>query len=104
MTYKYRFNLCAAMPEHVGVDYTSTGPCGGDAGHGGSSTLIMDSESAIFNVALYDENGEEIVERDGVKEVVISVAGDWEMEGLELALRFLGSCLSAKSAKDVEKL
>lgn len=76
----------------------STGRCGGDSGHGGESF-----------VKLHMEGGDLSVSADGKKfedatDLIISVGGDWELDGLINGFRFAAEVLeSIKNIKEFVK-
>lgn len=69
----YRFLIEGDMPEHVSVVFETSGWKGGDAGHGGYTSVTFTA--------------------DGCKGQTVLVAGDWESTGLVLALIRLGRML-----------
>ena len=87
----------ADMPEHPEVEYRSTGPRGGDAGHGGYTTLRIAMDSGAKEVRVLDYRGRVLFDSErpyhanGTPDVIeLTVRGDWEMSGLDVALKQLG--------------
>ena len=82
------------MPEHAALTLVTSGPKGGDAGHGSWTKLTFRFESGSAAVRVADRNSRCMLDTDAANElpgvIEITVRGDWELEGLELALRHLG--------------
>lgn len=74
--------------EHPTVVFESTGSQGGDAGHGG--------EASIEFSMLQGGSGFSLIVSPDNRFVRIAVQGDWELEGLALALLDLGRALMAR--------
>ena len=96
-TFIKSFTSIGEMPEHVSVNYRTTGQQGGDAGHGGSTELELRVDCGMYTFEIY--RGEVCVM--GVDSgdsspltIKITAQGDWEMEGLDCALVALGESLS----------
>lgn len=90
-----QISVVAFMPEHVEVDYETTGPQGGDAGHGGETKLTLRFESGSRQVRILEADGGVMFDTEASHnwepyEVEITVRGDWEMAGFDLALKQLG--------------
>jgi len=87
----------AQLPEEPTVRFISTGPQGGDAGHGGEATIeiILPTTGAL--VVVENDKGETVFEKQPheVQEhkISITVFGDWELTGLEDAIQILGDLL-----------
>jgi hypothetical protein len=82
------------MPEHPRIIYETTGLQGGDAGHGGKTTLkfVFDDDTYGYDGDLYMEEFS-----DRVEVVKITAKGDWEMDGILYGLIFLGSVLDSRA-------
>ena len=90
------FRFDPTFPEQPILEFLSTGSCGGDAGHGGFSVLTLSAKSGNgFLVSVTDANGE-TAQVDDASKIMISIAGDWELEGFALALLELGRHLIAR--------
>lgn len=85
------------IPEHPQLTFISSGPMGGDAGHGADAVLkitfpntgaIVELSNPEARFEDHDTQGEEIS---------ISVCGDWEIDGFEEGLITLGRQLSGES-------
>lgn len=88
------FTHTTNMPEYADIGYRSTGPQGGDSGHGGWTKLTLNFRSGDAAIRVRDRDGFALLDTDKLDEppglVEIMVRGDWEMHGLELALKGLG--------------
>lgn len=82
------------MPEHIEIEYTTNGFMGGDAGHGGYTTLKIRPPSTCATVSI---NGERQIELDSDKTIEITVRGDWESGGFACAFIKLGKKLFKKT-------
>lgn len=82
------------MPEYAEVVYRSTGPQGGDTGHGGWTKLTLNFRGGDAAIRVRNRDGYTLLDTDKLDDppglVEIMVRGDWEMYGLELALKGLG--------------
>lgn len=93
----FTYEVDANLPEEPTVRLLSTGPQGGDAGHGGEATIeiILPSTGAL--VVVENGKGETVFEKQPheVQEhkISITVFGDWELTGLENAVQILGDLL-----------
>ena len=83
------------MPEHIEIEYTTNGFMGGDAGHGGYTTLKIRPPSTCATVSI---NGERQIELDSDKTIEITVRGDWESIGFASAFIRLGKKLFKKTS------
>lgn len=87
----------AYIPEHPSVTFTSTGPQGGDAGHGGRAELAIEFGGGSHEVIVERwEDGRWVpvlVDTDagdeGLRLRVVS-CGDWELDGLTRAIKRIG--------------
>lgn len=88
------FEHATCMPEHAEIRMTSTGPQGGDSGHGGWTKLTLNFRGGDAAIRVRDRDGHALLDTDKLDEppgqIEIMVRGDWEMIGLELALRRIG--------------
>jgi hypothetical protein len=82
------------MPEHIELEYVTNGFQGGDAGHGGYTTLTIRAPSTCATVSV---NGSKQIEIDGGKTIDITVRGDWESGGFACAFIKLGKKLFKKT-------
>lgn len=101
------FEHSTGMPEHAVIRITSTGPQGGDSGHGGWTKLVFAFHGGDAAVRVVGRNRRCLVDTDDLgtlpATVEIMVRGDWEMNGLELALRRLGlHLLQVEMDKEME--
>ncbi len=94
------------MPEQCTVSFISTGSKGGDSGHGGNASLIFseNGSSMDIQVDLNFTNGEKKT-FNGLSEICLTACGDWELEGLAIALMDIGKKLLSKDglAEDYAK-
>lgn len=93
----------AMIPEYTGIKYTTTGKMGGDAGHGGQTDLVFLFETSA-DVKIQDKNSKIIYKYDDCScepiKITITVRGDWELAGLNYALKKIGlELLSADAEK-----
>jgi hypothetical protein len=90
-----------AIPEHIGIDYETTGSMGGDAGHGAYTKLRFYADCGATNVLIQDQTGKILFDGNGVNStcpviIEISVGGDWESAGFTKNLKLLGLNLLKK--------
>jgi len=97
-------------PEIPGFYFVTTGPMGGDAGHGAEAVLEIQfpSTGAVVDLSNSEERFPDSEERfpeacfnttDTLNSTLrITVFGDWEIGGLEDGLIELGRQLAAKKA------
>lgn len=87
------------MPEQCAVSFVSTGSKGGDSGHGGNASLIFseNGSSMDIQVDLTFTNGDTQSFRD-LSQINLTVCGDWELEGLAIALMDIGKKLLSQNA------
>ncbi len=78
------------LPESIELEYVTNGLQGGDAGHGGYTTLKIRPPSTCATVSI---NGERQIELDSDKTIEITVRGDWESSGFAEAFIELGKKL-----------
>ena len=81
------------MPEHIEIEYTTNGFMGGDAGHGGYTTLKIGSIPFSCDIKI---NGEK-QEFNDLETIEITVRGDWESSGFASAFIKLGKKLFKKT-------
>lgn len=87
------------MPEHISATFESTGPQGGDSGHGGEASLEFRIESGDYSIAVEDGKGNILYAFEDYGEgrvVRITARGDWELGSLGDALIELGRQLGVK--------
>jgi hypothetical protein len=89
------------ISEHIGIDYETTGPMGGDSGHGAYTKLKLFIRNGATDVTIRDESGKIIfdgsnINSSGGATVEISVGGDWESAGFTKNLKLLGLALLKK--------
>jgi|GEM_PF-6219391 len=79
-------------PEQATVRFCSTGSKGGDAGHGGNASIVFSESGSDLNlqVDLKFTDGKELSFDMGISELSITTCGDWEIEGLAIALMDIG--------------
>jgi hypothetical protein len=73
------------IPEHISLEFSSTGLQGGDAGHGGNATLEINWEGGSYIV-----NNEEIWNGG---QIILTALGDWEIDGMVRAFITMGDLL-----------
>jgi hypothetical protein len=73
----------------------TTGPMGGDAGHGGRTTVRLESVSSVCMGAEL-----EFAVHGGVQAVEVTVYGDAELSTLRRALRWAADVLGAEDGLD----
>jgi len=85
------------MPEQCVVSFVSTGSKGGDAGHGGNASLVFSENGSDMNIQadLTFNNGDKKT-FDDLANISLTVCGDWELEGLAIALMDIGRKLLSK--------
>jgi hypothetical protein len=102
--FEYRFT--PNMPEQCSVSFVSTGSKGGDSGYGGNASLILSENGSNMNIQadLNFTNGEKKTFED-LESISLTVCGDWELEGLAIALLDIGRKLLSKDdiVKDYAK-
>ena len=81
------------MPEHIEIEYTTNGFKGGDAGHGGYTTLKIRPPSTCAIVTI----GKKQIEISQGETIDITVRGDWESSGFASAFIKLGKKLFKKT-------
>jgi hypothetical protein len=73
---------------HLGVSIETTGFCGGDAGHGGRTSVVFRNEGAMAMEGMVSgQQGGSHAEHEA-EEVVLTVAGDAELAVLIDGLRW----------------
>ncbi len=97
------------MPEHPCLTFESSGPQGGDAGHGGWTSLTMqdDFDNATANVCQLGFKADGKLDNEGInfnqiRRASMSVSGDWEGAGLSLGLIRVGLGLVSAAANNAE--
>jgi len=80
------------IPEQATVRFCSTGSKGGDAGHGGDASIVFLESGSNLNlqVDLKFTDGKKMSFNNGISELSITTCGDWELEGLAIALMDIG--------------
>lgn len=81
------------MPEHIELEYITNGFQGGDAGHGGFTTLKINPPSTCAVVKI----GNREIEIEESEPISITVRGDWESSGFASAFIKLGKKLFKKT-------
>lgn len=81
------------MPEHIELEYITNGFQGGDAGHGGFTTLKIKPPSTCAVVKI----GNREIEIEESEPISITVRGDWESGGFARAFIKLGKKLIKKT-------
>jgi hypothetical protein len=89
------------IPEHIGIDYNTTGPMGGDSGHGAYTLLKFYIDTGATHVLIKDEKGKLLFDGNNINStgpvsIEISVGGDWEAAGFTKNLKLLGLALLKK--------
>lgn len=84
------------MPEHPEFSFITSGPMGGDAGHGADATLkiVLPSTGALVELSGPETRFEQHQTMGST--LSITVCGDWEIDGLEEGLIDLGRQLSGE--------
>ena len=91
------------MPEQPTILFETTGPQGGDSGHGGAARLQIIKENGTHTAvhSLGSEYccfpGEEDLGR-----VIVNSYGDWELTGLTAGLALLGHFINKLGLVDIE--
>lgn len=68
------------IPEEPTLRFTTTGPMGGDAGHGSNATLEIVVDGGAYQVDVdKDQHGD-------IRRVAFTAMGDWEIHGLETTI------------------
>jgi len=97
-------SIPAMIPEYAGIKYTSTGKMGGDAGHGGQTDLVFVFETSA-EVRIQDKNNKVIYDYNDCHyepiKITITVRGDWEIAGLNYALKKIGIELLSADAENM---
>ncbi len=85
------------IPEQCAVSFVSSGSQGGDSGHGGNASLTFSENGSRMDIQvdLAFNNGDKETFRD-LSEIRLTVCGDWELEGLAIALMDIGKKLLSK--------
>lgn len=93
----FEHKFTPSMPEQCAISLISTGSKGGDAGHGGNASLVFSENGSDLNIQvdLTFTNGEKQTFED-LKDISLTVCGDWELEGLAIALMDIGRKLLSK--------
>ena len=95
------------MPEHCDIHFITTGAMGGDAGHGGNSSITISQDSGTYQINVDQGATELYVNDDCNSTVTFTVMGDWELQGLVSALIRLGDKLRERygepTAEDEEE-
>lgn len=103
---QFDYQFTPNMPEQCSVSFSSTGSKGGDSGHGGNAALIFSENGSNMNIQvdLTFTNGEKKTFED-LANISLTVCGDWELEGLAIALMNIGRNLLSKDdiVKDYAK-
>ena len=81
-----RISIYPCMPEGMTIDFHTTGPQGGDSGHGGVARLIVEYGSGMYEVETADPTR-------FTHSAAVSAYGDWELTHMAAALAILGECL-----------
>lgn len=81
------------MPEHCDIQFNTTGTMGGDAGHGGNSSIRISQEGGASQINIDKNDVELFTNDDNGIDITFTVSGDWEMYGLVAALIRLGDKL-----------
>jgi hypothetical protein len=99
-------NTDSDLPEVLTLNFNSTGPQGGDAGHGGSAILRITSDNGVNSATFYNFNGDQVASIGGdcmPWSVVINAQGDWELNGFAEALIDLGRQIKRQVKADREQ-
>ena len=77
------------IPEHLDVTAETTGPQGGDAGHGGNTSITFEENgSGTHTVTVKLRNGATLdIESGEWESVTITAWGDWEGCGMHMGIR-----------------
>ena len=82
----------------LGVEVGTTGPCGGDTGHGGRTYLLL------MDVVSCDLKAEVEEDAYGQREITISLGGDAELRVFIKALKFAVEELEAVTEATKDKV
>lgn len=99
---KFDKEVIPNMTEQCVVSFHTTGSKGGDAGHGGNACFSVFGNGSSYpgiQVDMTLKDGGTVSYYDKIEGVIITVQGDWELEGLAGALMEIGTSLAAR--KDV---
>jgi hypothetical protein len=100
----FEITVSQALPEAGQATFTTTGPEGGDAGHGGIAELTFRMAEGVHGIKLtvYDDAGrnprEVFADDMAVFDVAISAQGDWELIGLEELIVMIAAPLRQRLA------
>lgn len=94
---EFKYQRKGITPEHPNISYDTTGLCGGNHSHGGSTTLELCLPFSC-SIVLVDEHGGQMQFEGEEHKVRITVKGDWEIEGLDASLKSLGLALVARDS------
>ena len=83
------------------AEVATTGPMGGDAGHGGKTSLKLTNNAATsWLCVIVDEYGKELV-IEHPRSVMISVQGDTELETFSESLHWAGTQIKSLARNDI---
>lgn len=93
---EFHHEVTAQIPEQIDVEFSTTGSCGGDAGHGGDASITFKMENGGSGFTLLVSTDHDSFQLDDVRKLTLVTCGDWELEGLAIALLDLGRALLAR--------
>jgi hypothetical protein len=103
----FEITVSQALPEAGQATFTTTGPEGGDAGHGGIAELTFRMAEGVHGIKLIvydgdddtDDKPREVFADDmSIFDVTVSAQGDWELVGLEELIVMLAAPLRRRLA------
>jgi len=92
----FEYKQVPHMCEQPSIALDVSGTCGGDAGHGGYAFIKLSMVHGGNGFVVSSETDYGTEETEEVREVTISVLGDWELEGMAVAFLELGRALLAR--------
>jgi hypothetical protein len=84
----YKLDYIPDMPEEIGLTVETTGPMGGDAGHGGWTYVEFYNDSDVLQVEVENRHGQ--FQSVDASKVRITVLGDWETHSMLDGLSKIG--------------
>ena len=90
------------IPEFPVLIFDTTGPMGGDAGHGGNAYIGLVAGTTGAGLLVVDREGNDLLDYEMGDEVrvFLSVCGDWETGALEDAICELADEIRARAGGD----
>ena len=82
----FTFTHQPAIPEHCGMQFSTSGLQGGDSGHGGYAVLTISQPDGGTDLIVQTEITSTQHDITETTQVNVSVGGDWEIIGLVSAI------------------